>query len=207
MTSHHQVELRRHSDAVGRILNTEDTTSVESQPLKFSMAALSGTSNPPLKDYQVQLMLLEQRHKKGLMMARQEQDNEALGGNSRPLGGPRAPPSRQTDLRHGLLSPAATPPNVCSLPPVNPWVNSEGYTISYDGNISSYQSHNVYRAIATKIQKDGQISRQAQANDYVPQKCTLAKCNEVRIFPTKASFRYEILFSIQFMTAYILTLP
>lgn len=42
----------------------------------------------------MQLMLLDQQNKERLMRARQEQD------------------SQQSDLRHGLLTPGATPPQV-----------------------------------------------------------------------------------------------
>jgi hypothetical protein len=61
--------------------------------------------------------------------------------------------------------------------------------------------------IATEIHEDGQISQQAQADEYVPQKCALAKCKEVQVFPTKASLKYEIPLSIQVAKTYILTLP
>src|SRR6266536_2637302 len=83
------------------------------------MAAPYGTGNYALQDHQMRLMLLEQQNKKRLMMARQEQDSTTLDRNDRPLLGPRVPPSRQSDLRHGLLTPGATSPNPSSLTPSN----------------------------------------------------------------------------------------
>jgi hypothetical protein len=43
--------------------------------------------------------------------------------------------------------------------------------------------------ITPGIHEDGQNSQQAQADDYVPQKCTFANCKEVQVFPTKASLK------------------
>jgi hypothetical protein len=76
------------------------------------MSAPFGTGNHALQDYQMQLMLLEQQNKKRLMMARQEQDNMTLDRNDRSLLEPRVSPRQQSDLRHGLFTPRASPTNL-----------------------------------------------------------------------------------------------
>jgi hypothetical protein len=81
------------------------------------MAVPSGTGNYALQDIHIQLTLLEQQDKRRLTAVRQEQDSTALNCNDRSQLGPRVPPSRQSDLRHGLLTPGATPPNRSSRTP------------------------------------------------------------------------------------------
>jgi len=73
------------------------------------MSAPFGSGNHALQDYQMHLMLLEQQNKKRLMMVRQGQDNMTLDRNDRHLLEPRVPPRRQSDLRHGLLTPGGSP--------------------------------------------------------------------------------------------------